>query len=81
MVRGPKRPSIPGMVTEILPADRQDRGGFQSFLLIEWRQNTRQATGQQGFTRTGWADKQQVVTAGCSNFQRAFGMVLSAHIF
>ena len=57
-----------------------DGGGFQRFGFVGVGQQPRQARGQQGLAAAGWADEEQCVGAGGSNFQRAPRSGLSAHV-
>ena len=60
MVGRPKRPARPGQQRAAF-ADGLDRRDFQRFLLLQRRQNTGQAAGQQRFAGAGRAKKQQVM--------------------
>ena len=61
-----------------VPATLWTRVVSQSLLDAEAGQDPGQALGQHGFSRPRWSDEQDVVPAGCGDFQGAFGVELAA---
>ena len=63
-----------------LAGDRGDLADLEQFHRLQRRQDRRQARGEHGFARAGWADHQQVVAAGGRHFQRALGAFLALDV-
>jgi len=79
-MRRAERAFTPARGVEWAAADRGDGCHFQCFGVFGWRQHAGEARGEHGFAAAGRADQQQVVVAGCRNFQRAPGQRLTAHV-
>ena len=62
------------------PRDRSDHRYFQRFGGRQGRQDSRQAGREQGFPRSRRPVHQQIVPAGCGNFQRPLGGFLPLHV-
>ena len=75
-----ERPLAPARRIQAAAAHRSDRGGFQRFGFARFRQQARQARGEQRLAAAGRPDQQQVVPAGGGDLQRAARVRLSAHV-
>ena len=62
------------------PGHRPDAGGLQGLPGGQVRQNGGQPFGQHGLAGTGRADEQQVMSAGGSDLQRPFYVLLPHHV-
>src|SRR5262249_3871404 len=60
--------------------DGMDSCGFQTLRKGHRRQNRRDTFGEHGFSGSGTADKQHVVSAGHCDFDCAFGMELTTDV-
>ena len=67
-----------GLVCGQDPGDRVDLGGSQCFWQGWCGKYSGQSTGEHGLSRAGRADHQQMVSAGCGDFEGALGVVLAA---
>ena len=68
--------------TQVLPrrAEGTNRGHLHRGIVVEGRQDARQALRQHGFTRTGRAGQQHVVTTRGGNFQGETTLRLTGNI-
>ena len=80
VMRGAERPDSPLLQIQPLGADRGNRCGFQRLILGQRWHDAGQPAGQHSFSGAGWANHQQVVAASGGDFQRPFGVWLTAHI-
>ncbi|MNX84364.1 hypothetical protein D3C86_1161570 [compost metagenome] len=80
MVRRAERPAVRQLATRQLAGDGMDHGHFQQLRHFQRGQDGRQAGCEHGFTRTGWADHQQIMAASGGHLQRAPGTLLSLDV-
>ena len=81
MMRRLKR-RLTHQLAQVLPrrAEGTDRGHLHRGIVVEGRQDARQALRQHGFTRTGRACQQHVVAARSGNFQGETTLRLTGNI-
>src|SRR4029077_8072456 len=80
VMRRAERALAPVLFAKALGARRGNHGGFERLGGGEGRQDAGQAVGEHALAGAGWTDKEEAVSAGGGDLERAAGVLLAAHV-